>query len=125
MGGVNQSTAPPPAATAKIPSSVKVSASSVRFHEEQTLGEVHFHDDAAQLKCAVKSPVFFDAYSKWRDEGAADPLNVIGTDGAGGHASAHFHAFPDDNGKLQVAISVKKAEMGQTVLDLDKLVGYP
>jgi len=124
MGGANQATVPAPATTAKIPSTVRASASSIRFHEEQSLGEVHFHDDAAKLKCSVSSTLFFDAYSKWRDKGAVDPLNIFGVDGKGDRTTAQFYTYPDNDGKLQVAISVKKAEMGQTVLDLDNLTGY-
>lgn len=122
MGGKHQSVVPAPPGTAKVPDVIKATASDIRSHEEK--GEIHFHDDSAGLKCAIKTPIFVDQYAKWRNGGLDGTLSVFGSDGKGGRASAHFHAFPDDKGKLQVAISVKEVQLGQTITDLDFLAGY-
>jgi len=54
-----------------------------------------------------------------------DELTFAGHDGSGGHAAVRLIPYVDDNGEMQVEMSVTKASMGQTVLDLDKMASYP
>ena len=124
MGGSNQATCPP--SSAKPVKATKTSlkpANPVRYHEVTPRGEVDFHEDGAGIKCAVNSAVFFSAYNSWRSK-MSEELVLVGNDGSGGHASVTFIPYVDDQGKMQVSMNVKKATMGSSVLDLDKLAHY-
>lgn len=125
MGGSNQSTCPPPAkpAKSKSKSSIPIGGNPIRSHEVTSRGEVDFHDDTAGMKCAVDSAAFFDAYNKWRPK-MSDDLTLAGNDGKGGHSSVTLVPFMDDQGSMQVNMTVKKASVGQTICALDKLAHF-
>jgi len=126
MGGTNQATCPPPAATSsksRVSNKSQIPVNSIRYHEDTSRGEVDFHDDQAGLKCCIASALFFDAYSTWRPA-MADELTLTGSDGSGGHASVTFLPYADDAGEMQVSMVVKEAIMGQSVKDLDALAGF-
>jgi len=133
MGGANQATCPPPArpyVPTGNPLKQKCKAKAaghqvdpIRFHEDTSRGEIDFHDDNAGFKCAVDSALFFDAYNKWRQKMSED-LILLGNDGAGGHSSVAFVPYADDKGQMQVSMVVTKAQMGQTIMDLDKLAHF-
>ncbi len=129
MGGSNQSTCTPPPQSAKSVKGARAavplaaSGNPVRYHEVTSRGEVDFHDDKAGVKCAVNSAAFFSAYNPWRSKMSED-LVLAGDDGSGGRASVTFMPYVDNLGEMQVAMTVKKATMGHSVLDLDKLAHY-
>lgn len=133
MGGTNQATCPPPAKSSvptanPLKQKGKAEAAGhqvnpIRFHEVTSRGEVDFHDDQAGKKCAVDSALFFDAYNKWRPQMSED-LVLVGNDGAKGHASVVFTPYVDDRGKMQVSMIVSEAQMGQTILNLDRMVHF-
>ena len=123
MGGTNQATCPPPAKTSKSRTAGN-QTNPVRFHEVTSRGEIDFHDDKAGLKCAVDSATLFSAYNKWRNAGMAEDLILSGNDGSRGHASVTLIPYVDDQGKMQVSMTVAKAQIGKTVLDLDKLAHF-
>lgn len=60
MGGSNEFTAP-----AKAADSGSTPTSNLRIHENA--GEVHFHDDANQLKAAVPVAAMYEVWSKLKD----------------------------------------------------------
>ncbi len=120
MGGSNQSTCPPPVTAAKS----KGKSNPIRSHEVTSRGEVDFHDDLAGVKCCVDSATFFDEYHKWRPK-MTDDLTLSGNDGSGGHASVTLVPYVDNQGELQVTMTVTKASMGQTISDLDILAHFP
>lgn len=125
MGGSNQSTCPPPAnpAKSKAKTATPTKGNAIRSHEVSSRGEVDFHDDTAGTKCSVDSAAFFDAYDKWRPK-MTDDLTLSGNDGKGGHASVTFMPYMDDGGSMQVAMTIKRAPIGQTISDLDKLAHF-
>ena len=134
MGGSNQSTCPPATSPdrrvnpPKRPGSKFTSLSNpIRFHEVTSRGEVDFHDDEAKIKCAVNSASFFDAYNEWRPKitDNLDNLVLSGNDGKGGHSAVTLIPYMDDQGAMQVAMTVQKASVGQTICDLDKLAHFP
>lgn len=128
MGGSNQSTCPPPSTTAKKKEKSKsanfLGWNPIRSHEVTQRGEVDFHDDTAGVKCAIDSAAFFSAYNSWRLNMAED-LILAGNDGMGGRSSVTLVPYVDDQGELQVSMTVRKVSVGQTVLDLDKLAHFP
>ncbi len=71
----------------------------------------------------MESTAFFSAYNPWRAE-MSQELVLAGNDGSGGHASVTLTPYVDDKGDMQVSMAVKKATMGSSVLDLDKLAHY-
>ena len=128
MGGSNQSTCPV-ATPAKSRSKAVPVGNPIRSHEDTSRGEVDFHDDKAGFKCTVDSAAFFSAYTPWRSKMSeeltlAGQLVKTGKKKPSGHALVTFVPYMDDNGELQVSMSVKKAAMGQTGLDLDKLAHF-
>lgn len=123
MGGVNQATAVPPAQSVKSVSGQPVSGSSVRFHEDSSNSEAHFHDDGARRKCALPYGLFTKRYSSWRRSGE-DELIMVGHDGSGGRSQVHFHLFPDANGQLDVAVTVGELKAGQTLSNLDQMADF-
>lgn len=132
MGGTNQATCQPPksrqtgtpaAKSKQVHSLLPRQANPVRFHEVTSRGEVDFHDDKAGLKCAIDSASFFAAYDRWRPK-MAEELTIVGNDGDKGHASVTFLPYVDDAGEMQVSMTVTKAKMGQTVVNLDKLAHF-
>ncbi|KKL27199.1 hypothetical protein LCGC14_2387600, partial [marine sediment metagenome] len=132
MGGTNQATCQPPksrqtgtpaAKSKQVHSLLPRQANPVRFHEVTSRGEVDFHDDMAGMKCAMDSAAFFDAYNKWRPK-MSDDLTLAGNDGKGGHSSVTLVPYMDDQGEMQVAMAIKKASVGQTICDLDKLAHF-
>lgn len=124
MGGSNQSTCPPPTKSPKNKGkTTPIKGSIIRSHEVTSRGEVDFHDDMAGMKCAVDSAAFFDAYNKWRPK-MSDDLTLAGNDGKGGHSSVTLVPYMDDQGEMQVAMAIKKASVGQTICDLDKLAHF-
>lgn len=133
MGGSHQSTCPPPSskstsarALGKSPATaagLEAAQNPIRSHEVTARGEVDFHDDGAGVKCAVDSAAFFSAYSDWRSK-MSEELTLAGNDGSGGHSSVTFLPYVDDQGRMQVAQIVKKASIGQSITDLDKLAHF-
>lgn len=123
MGGTNQATCSPAPATAKQKPTTRV-GNVIRFHESQPDGEVHFHDDQAKLKCAVESTTFFNEYHPWRSSMKGN-LALMGHDGKGGHSRVEFMPYVDDNGDMQIGITVDPVTIGKTVKNLDKLAGFP
>lgn len=132
MGGSHQSTCPPPSSSATPRSKSPATGAAgfralaqnpIRSHEVTSRGEVDFHDDKEGVKCAVDSAAFFTAYSGWRSK-MSEELTLAGNDGSGGHSSVTFLPYVDDGGDMQVAMSVRKASVGQTVLDLDILAHF-
>ena len=123
MGGTNQSTANPPATPTRSVSGKPISGGSVRFHESKPDGEAHFHDDIGGKKCAVDYATFMKRYAEWR-KSAEDELIMLGHDGSGGRSQIHFQLFPDDCGKLDVAMTVGSFCAGQTLTDLDTLADF-
>lgn len=126
MGGTNQATCPAPSKS--VSSGKPVSGKSIRYHEDTPNGEVHFHDDAASLRCAIPSGSFFTAYGAWR-KSKDDELTLFGTEKAGGPAKTHFHIFPGIDGILEVAITVEAVRsqdlpLGSTLDDLDLMAGF-
>lgn len=128
MGGYNQATCSPVPSSAVskggTPKTPAKAANPVRFHEVPAEGEVHFHDDIADIKCAVESASFFSAYSEWRSAMAED-LTLTGNDGSGGHTSVTFLPYIGKNGELEVGMTVAKLKVSQTLVDLDKLAHFP
>ncbi len=76
----------------------------IRFHE--TKGEVHFHDDAAKLKCAVPSVHWYEMWGKLTT-GEIDMLSHIDTDNAT-RLDVTIITRPD--GKLDCALAVSPAK---------------
>lgn len=125
MGGSNQATCPPVPSSA-VSSRTKTptkTANPVRFHEVPTKGEVHFHDDLADVKCSVESAAFFSAYNKWRPTMAED-LTLAGNDGSGGHTAVTFLPYIGKTGELEVGMTVSELKVSQTLTDLDKLAHF-
>lgn len=125
MGGSHQSTCPPPSKSS-VKSLLVINPGSlnpIRSHEVTSRGEVDFHDDQAGLKCAVDSAGFFSAYDKWRPL-MEDELILAGNDGSGGRSCVTLIPYVDDQGRMQVAMSVKKTTVGATLTDLDTLAHF-
>jgi len=141
MGGQNQATCPPASIPAPAPDTpvmraipepqgadidddidVAVTTSAIRFHEDTQNGEVHFHNDADSIKCAIDSAEFFKAYHKWRDGGMSHNLCLMGHDGSGGQTAVKIFTYFED--KVEVGILVQEVSLGQTITDLDKLASY-
>lgn len=125
MGGSNQSTCPPLAKPTANPKQKAAGSLSnpIRSHEVTSRGEVDFHDDTAGMKCSVDSAAFFSAYSSWRPN-MVDDLILAGHDGKDGHTVVALMPYVDDQGDMQIAMSVQKASVGQTIHDLDKLAHF-
>jgi len=132
MGGANQTTSPPAPATARSTakasasaqsSSPPISSASIRSHENISKGEVHFHDDGAGMKCAIETALFFDAYHAWRKTMNGE-LTIPGKNTTYGHSSVTFTPYVDDDGKLQIAQSVQKVDLGDTIRDMDVLAKW-
>ena len=133
MGGSNQGTCSPPPVSTTKPAQKKAQRATraditnfnpIRYHESQPDGEVHFHDDSTKLKCAIDSASFFEAYHGWRAV-MGNNLVLAGHDGKKGHSRVEFMPWVDDNGDMQVAITVDPATLGNTLQDLDKMASYP
>lgn len=126
MGGTNQATCPAPSKSVSS-SNKPVLGKSIRYHEAVSGHEVHFHDDAANLRCAIPNASFFPAYRAWR-KSQDNELTLFGTEKTGGPAKTHFHMFPGD-GILEVAITVEAVRsqdlpLGSTLDDLDLMAGF-
>jgi len=115
MGGANETVAEQKAAT---PSGKTEVIGKVRFHESG--GEIHFHDDANQLKVAVPVATWFQAWQRL-EAGQIDrwyypdlerktvlDVRIILTSAADGPA------------KLDVAMSVRKVELSDTFTKLQQ-----
>jgi hypothetical protein len=52
-------------------------------------------------------------------------LILAGHDGKQGHSRVSLMPYVDDNGDMQVAMTVDPATIGQSLQDLDKLANFP
>jgi len=129
MGGANEAVCSKPAPASvidRIPDPTgqqTTKEAKIRYHENTQLGEVHFHDDENNIKCAVDSSMFWQAYHAWRTSGKNE-LKLSGHDGNKGYSKVNFLLYTDDIGELQVNMSVEKAAIGKTLIDLDKLAQF-
>ncbi len=61
MGGKNETTVPKEKTRARAPATATRAIGHIRVHENQ--GEVHFHDDAAEIKVAIPAAAWYNAWN--------------------------------------------------------------
>jgi len=93
--------------------------SPVRTHINKSTGEVHFHDDKANKKCAITVADYHAAMSDFDNKvSVGQKKTLVGVDGK---TAVHWEKIINDQGEVDAEITVDDVSIGSNLQMLKDL----